>query len=164
MQRYAATRRAASAKRLMLVAMRPPIRGGRGAWRRPFAMSNRTHAVVPASGSQLPLLSIFDSVGRIFLLQPRDQTMPSSYVIGDHFEAFIKEQIETGRYASASEVVRDGLRALEERERLRAAKLAALRAEIQRGADSGAGVEASVVFSQVRKRVAQAAAARTRRR
>ncbi|MBE2242541.1 MAG: type II toxin-antitoxin system ParD family antitoxin [Burkholderiaceae bacterium] len=90
--------------------------------------------------------------------------MPSSYVIGDHFEAFIKEQIETGRYASASEVVRDGLRALEERERLRAAKLAALRAEIQRGADSGAGVEASVVFSQVRKRVAQAAAARTRRR
>ena len=38
--------------------------------------------------------------------------MPSSYVIGDHFESFIKEQIQGGRYASASEVVRDGLRAL----------------------------------------------------
>ena len=28
--------------------------------------------------------------------------MPSSYVIGDHFEAFIKEQFQQGRYASAS--------------------------------------------------------------
>lgn len=90
--------------------------------------------------------------------------MPSSYVIGDHFESFIKEQIETGRYASASEVVRDGLRALEDRERLRAAKLAALRAEIQRGADSGAGIEAGAVFSEVRKRVTQASAAPSRRR
>ena len=90
--------------------------------------------------------------------------MPSSYVIGDHFEAFIKEQIQQGRYASASEVVRDGLRALEDRERLRAAKLEALRADIQRGADSGAGIEAGAVFSELRKRVAEAAASRSRRR
>jgi antitoxin ParD1/3/4 len=90
--------------------------------------------------------------------------MPSSYVIGDHFEAFIKEQIQQGRYASASEVVRDGLRALEDRERLRAAKLEALRADIQRGADSGAGIEAGAVFSEVRQRVAEAAASRSRRR
>lgn len=90
--------------------------------------------------------------------------MPSSYVIGDHFEAFIKEQIEQGRYASASEVVRDGLRALEDRERFRAAKLAALRADIQRGASSGAGIEAGAVFSEVRKRVAEAVASRSRRR
>lgn len=90
--------------------------------------------------------------------------MPSSYVIGDHFEAFIKEQIQQGRYASASEVVRDGLRALEDRERLRAARLEALRADIQRGADSGAGIEAGAVFSEVRKRVAEAAASRSRRR
>jgi antitoxin ParD1/3/4 len=33
--------------------------------------------------------------------------MPSSYAIGDHFERFIKQQVEGGRYASASEVVRD---------------------------------------------------------
>lgn len=39
--------------------------------------------------------------------------MPSSYAIGDHFEPFIQEQIQQGRYANASEVVRDGLRALE---------------------------------------------------
>ena len=52
--------------------------------------------------------------------------MPSSYVIGEHFEQFIKGQLQQGRYASASEVIRDGLRALEDREALRAAKLEAL--------------------------------------
>lgn len=90
--------------------------------------------------------------------------MPSSYVIGDHFEAFIREQIDLGRYASASEVVRDGLRVLEDRERLRAAKLEALRSDIQRGADSGPGIAAGAVFAEVRKRVAGTAASRSRRR
>jgi antitoxin ParD1/3/4 len=90
--------------------------------------------------------------------------MPSSYVIGDHFEAFIKEQIKQGRYASASEVVRDGLRALEDRERLRAAKLEALRSEIERGANSGAGIAAGEVFAEVRKRIAETAGSRSRRR
>ena len=80
--------------------------------------------------------------------------MPSSYVIGDHFESFIREQIQQGRYASASEVVRDGLRALEDREKLKAVKLDALRSEIQRGADSGTGIPAKAVFASVRKRIA----------
>ncbi len=79
--------------------------------------------------------------------------MPSSYVIGDHFESFIKDQIQQGRYASASEVVRDGLRALEDRDQLRVVKLEALRSEIQRGADSGAGISAKSVFASARKRV-----------
>lgn len=89
--------------------------------------------------------------------------MPSSYVIGDHFEAFIKEQIQQGRYASASEVVRDGLRALEDRERLRVAKLDALRADVQRGATGDAGIEAGAVFSESRKPVVEAVS-RARRR
>ena len=84
--------------------------------------------------------------------------MPSSYVIGDHFESFIKEQIQQGRYASASEVVRDGLRALEDREKLRAVTLDALRSEIRRGADSGAGVPAKTVLAAVRKRITLAGA------
>ena len=90
--------------------------------------------------------------------------MPSSYVIGEHFESFIKEQIQQGRYASASEVVRDGLRALEDREKLKAAKLEALRAEIHRGADSGPGIPAKAAFSSVRKRVAEVAASGPLRR
>ena len=88
----------------------------------------------------------------------RCRAMPSSYVIGDHFESFIKEQIQQGRYASASEVVRDALRALEDREKFRAVKLDALRSEIQRGADSGAGIPAKAVFAAVRKRIARSGA------
>jgi len=63
--------------------------------------------------------------------------MPSSYSVGDHFEGFIRALLDSGRYNSASEVVRDGLRLLEEREQLRAAKLQALRQSIQDGFDSG---------------------------
>ena len=81
--------------------------------------------------------------------------MPSSYVIGEHFESFIKEQIQQGRYASASEVIRDGLRALEDRARVRAMKLEALRNEIQRGIDSGAGIPAEDVFAAVRQHIKQ---------
>jgi antitoxin ParD1/3/4 len=84
--------------------------------------------------------------------------MPSSYVIGEHFEAFIKEQIQQGRYASASEVVRDGLRALEDRERLRVVRLEALRSEIQRGADSGEGIPAKTVLAAVRQRITRSGA------
>ena len=65
--------------------------------------------------------------------------MPSSYVVGEHFERFIKQQVEGGRYASASEVVRDTLRLLEEKEQRRAAALEALRAEVKKGLDSGIG-------------------------
>lgn len=63
--------------------------------------------------------------------------MPSSYSVGDHFEGFIREMLDSGRYNSASEVVRESLRLLEEREQLRAAKLQALRQSIQDGLDSG---------------------------
>ncbi|XAH25013.1 type II toxin-antitoxin system ParD family antitoxin [Xylophilus sp. GW821-FHT01B05] len=90
--------------------------------------------------------------------------MPSSYVIGDHFESFIKEQIQQGRYASASEVVRDGLRRLEDQEKLRAAKLEALRTEIQRGVDSGAGIPAKTAFAAARERIAQTGASGSGRR
>jgi antitoxin ParD1/3/4 len=84
--------------------------------------------------------------------------MPSSYVIGDHFESFIKEQIQQGRYATASEVVRDGLRALEDLAKLRAAKLEALRNEIQHGVDSGPGIPAKSAFAAARKRIGRSGA------
>jgi len=62
--------------------------------------------------------------------------MPSSYAIGDHFEQFIRRQIESGRYASASEVVRDALRELEGRERLREIELEEYRVKIREGINS----------------------------
>ena len=56
--------------------------------------------------------------------------MASSYSIGKHFEGMIEDLIESGRYSTASEIMRDGLRLVEEREERRRAKLEALRAEI----------------------------------
>ena len=41
--------------------------------------------------------------------------MPSSYTFGSHYEDFVQSQLENGHYNSASEVVRAGLRLLEER-------------------------------------------------
>jgi antitoxin ParD1/3/4 len=63
--------------------------------------------------------------------------MPSSYSIGDHYEAFAKKLVASGRYASVSEVLRDGLRLMEEREALREWKLSELKKAIQEGIDSG---------------------------
>ena len=63
--------------------------------------------------------------------------MATSYTIGKHYEGFIKDLVESGRYSTASEVMRDALRLIEEREERRKAKLEALRVEIQKGLDSG---------------------------
>jgi antitoxin ParD1/3/4 len=57
----------------------------------------------------------------------------TSIALGDHFAMFVEEQVSQGRYGNASEVVRAGLRLLEERE----AKLIALRAAIDEGLASG---------------------------
>ena len=70
--------------------------------------------------------------------------MATSYSIGKHFEELIEDLIESGRYATASEVMREGLRLVEEREERRKAKLEALRAEIQKGFDSGPAEEVDV--------------------
>lgn len=63
--------------------------------------------------------------------------MPTSVALGTHFEQFVKQQVESGRYNNASEVVRDGLRLLQDQDDLRQAKLQWLRTELQRGLDSG---------------------------
>ncbi len=65
--------------------------------------------------------------------------MPTTVALGAHFETFIKEQMASGRYNNASEVVREGLRLLQDQEELRRLKLDVLRSEIQRGLQSGAG-------------------------
>jgi antitoxin ParD1/3/4 len=57
----------------------------------------------------------------------------TSFSLGEHFAAFVEAQVSRGRYGSASDVVRAGLRLLEEQE----LKLAALRAALIEGENSG---------------------------
>lgn len=62
--------------------------------------------------------------------------MPSSYTLGQHFETFVQGQLASGRYNNASEVIRDALRLMEDRER----RMTALDSAIARGmADIQAG-------------------------
>ncbi len=65
--------------------------------------------------------------------------MASSYTLGSHFEDFVRQMVSSGRYASASEVMRDGLRLMEDREKARAARLTALQPDIREGLESGPG-------------------------
>lgn len=53
----------------------------------------------------------------------------TSLSLGEHWEVFIKNEVASGRYGSASEVVRDALRSLEERK----SKLDILRSHLQQG-------------------------------
>lgn len=57
----------------------------------------------------------------------------TSISLGNHFEDFIEESVSKGRFSNASEVVRAGLRLLEEEEN----KILALRSAIQEGLNSG---------------------------
>lgn len=59
-------------------------------------------------------------------------------------EGMISEKVDSGMYNSASEVVRDGLRLLQERDRVREEKLQWLRREVQKGMDD---IEAGRVIS-----------------
>ena len=75
--------------------------------------------------------------------------MPSSYAIGSHFESLIKQKIESGRYSSASEVVRDALRLFEEHEELRETQIKNLRQQLQEGRESGTDIPADKVFDRL---------------
>ena len=57
----------------------------------------------------------------------------TSVALGNHLHGFVEQKVREGRFGNASEVVRAGLRLLEERE----TKLSALRAAVQEGLDSG---------------------------
>lgn len=52
-------------------------------------------------------------------------------------EELVRAKVDSGLYNSASEVVREALRLMDENDRVRAAKLEQLKAEVRRGLDSG---------------------------
>jgi antitoxin ParD1/3/4 len=67
-------------------------------------------------------------------------------------EQFVQSRLASGRYQTASEVVREGLRLLEEREEARATALSEIRAKIRRGieqADQEELLDGDTVFEEI---------------
>jgi len=70
----------------------------------------------------------------------------TSVTLGDHFQIFVDTLVDSGRYGSASEVIRDALRLLEQKEREEEAKTSALRAAIEKGINSGRATDYSALY------------------
>ena len=75
--------------------------------------------------------------------------MPTSVALSHHFETFVRDQVESGRYNNVSEVVRAGLRLLEDQERHNDMKLVELRSAITAGLKSGKDRSADQVFTRL---------------
>ena len=80
--------------------------------------------------------------------------MPTSVSLSPHFETFIRDQVESGRYNNVSEVVRGGLRLLEDTERQQAIQLQALRNDIAAGKASCAALAVEPVFDRLQAKYA----------
>lgn len=82
----------------------------------------------------------------------------TSMTLGPHWEGFIKEQLESGRYSSASEVVRAGLRELE----AKSEKIADLKDALRPGleaSDRGEFVEDLTAQDVINRAIARGKAA-----
>lgn len=80
--------------------------------------------------------------------------------LGQHFDGFILQQIESGRFQNASEVVRAGLRLLEDQETVLAERRAELKRMIGAAFDDGRpSVPATEVFARLRAYHAEQASA-----
>jgi len=76
--------------------------------------------------------------------------------LNPHFEELVKGKVQSGLYNSVSEVMREALRLLEERDQLRDLRLQELRSEIQKGINSGEATPLNIeeIKANGRKRLA----------
>ena len=88
--------------------------------------------------------------------------MASNYQLGARLKAFVDELVAAGRYNSRSEVIRDGLRLLQEQEQLRQVKLEEVRRAFQEGINSGKGHGAEQVFDRLEKKYSEKEAGSTK--
>lgn len=86
----------------------------------------RRRAVVAAIPTGIPIFGSFASYQNVM-------TKNTSILLGEHFHKFIGEQVDSGRFSTASEVVRAALRLMEEEEK----RNRALRSALKHGERSG---------------------------
>ena len=79
--------------------------------------------------------------------------------LGTVFDQFVADLLKTGHYQSQSEILREGLRLLKEREELKQLRLAELRKEIAIGTEEarqGKVIDGEAVFAEIRKKSQEA--------
>jgi antitoxin ParD1/3/4 len=84
--------------------------------------------------------------------------MPTSVALSSHFETFVRDQVESGRYNNASEVVRAGLRLLEDQQKQVEMQLEAMKAAIAAGLASGRSIPGDQVFDRLEAKYRKQAA------
>ena len=75
--------------------------------------------------------------------------MPTSVALSLHFETFIRQQVDSGRFNNVSEVIRAGLRLLEDQETRQAIQQEELRSAIAAGLASGPDLPGNAVFDRL---------------
>ncbi|WP_397458511.1 type II toxin-antitoxin system ParD family antitoxin [Pseudomonas asplenii] len=78
--------------------------------------------------------------------------MATSVALSPHFEAFVQQQLATGRFNNVSEVIRAGLRLLEEQQQQFAVKTLELKAALDEGMSNGESRSAEAVFDELEAR------------
>jgi antitoxin ParD1/3/4 len=114
--------------------------------------------LVPQGSRRLALRIVNNSLC-YFLTSPLAPTIlsrgdPMNISLTPELERMVDDKVKTGRYASASEVIREGLRLLEEQEQLKLQRLTAVRQKIDRGLeqlDKGQGIPGSDARARLRK-------------
>lgn len=79
--------------------------------------------------------------------------MARSFTLGDHFDKFVDAQLQTGRFNNASEVIRAGLRLLEEQAEERQLRVEEIRRSIEQSRADGRTVPADKVFDALEARI-----------
>jgi antitoxin ParD1/3/4 len=99
----------------------------------------------------LPITQMAHIMLSVALIAAKAKGEDMNVSVGEHWEKFVESAVREGRYGSASEVVREGLRLVEERE----AKLKALREEFNAAIESGPRLTADEVSAGLDARMKQ---------
>jgi antitoxin ParD1/3/4 len=92
------------------------------------------------------------NIGMKRLHSPQEQPMTLNINLTPQLEEMVRRKVADGRYNSASEVVREALRLMEERDRLLEIQHEELRREVRKGIDSGAATPLDIEDIKARGR------------